>query len=170
MNLYVNVSGGTLTLPVPGGLVAKVVGPGESFVGSTLYDRYVSTGQLAKIKNTQCHIRYFVTEDDLDHVNATVEDTVAPYRYKANDGVGLSSLRQIKAILSFDRDIEVGQNMMVTYYFYTAFETCGTYSHSIQTYEQYTGRWTMPIWSALPADFYDLGPKDQLNALLARTG
>jgi hypothetical protein len=168
MNLYINVSGGRLELPVPSTGIVRTVYAGESFVGSSEYDRYVAKGLLAQVRDTSCTRVNYVDADDVDDSSSDVEDSVAPFRYKVNDAASQSSLYKPKALLRFDQEIRVGENMMVIYYFYTAFDTCSSPSHSVQTYETYSGSWSLPTWADLPSNFYTLDPKKQIDALMTR--
>jgi hypothetical protein len=168
MNQYVNVTGGVLTLPVPGQNASKVVGPGESFVGPAFYDRWVSQGLLAKFRTSICSSRHYVSPDDVAPSEANAVDSIGAYRYKRNSDTASTSSGQTKALLFFDREIQTGENMMIMYFFYTFRNTPNAPSHTAQVYEQFTGCWTFPNWAALPSNFYELNPKAQIEALLAR--
>lgn len=166
MNEYFNAIESTIELPIPGGLGVRKLSPGQSFYGPAYYDRFMQQGLLAKAQASRGSTRGYVSSTDVGAANATVSDSTAPYRYKKNNTTGLSSQNQLKFVMYMGLDTEVGDNVLVLYYFYCYHAAPNMPSHVIPRYEPLVTGWSFPTWAALPSNFYSLDPIEQMSALM----
>jgi hypothetical protein len=167
MNIYFNALETPVTLPMPGNQGTRLIASGESFYGPAFYDKFVTQGLLAKVSGEFAMHKGFVGTSDIE-ANSNVPDSQAPHRYKTNSSPStIKSEGETKYVVHYNADTQVGDPVLVTYYFYTNRVTANKPTHSVSRYEVLTANWVPPSWAPLPVNFYSLNPVEQRNALLA---